>query len=61
MFNDFSPVDMESGDIPSFNNRLAVDVPKIVIIHDQKTIPYWLQMYVYLGGCFLMSTQCFTA
>ena len=59
MFNDFSPVDMESGEIPGFN-RLALYVPKIVIIHDEKTIPCWLKMYVYVGGCFLMSTQCFT-
>jgi hypothetical protein len=59
MFNKVSRVHMESGKIPGFT-ELALDVPKIVIIHDKKTIPWWLQMYVYLGGCFLMSTQCFT-
>ena len=59
MFNKVSRVDMQSGQIPGFT-ELALDVPKIVIVHEIKSIPYWLQMYVYLGGCFLMSTQCFT-
>jgi hypothetical protein len=31
-----------------------------VIIHDEKAIPPWLNIYIYLGGCFLMSTQFFT-
>ena len=58
MFN-ISRVDMDSGQLPGFT-ELALDVHKIVIVHDKKKIPCWLQMYVYLGGCFLMSTQCFT-
>ena len=47
MFNDFSRVDMGSGEISGFTG-LALDVPKIVIIHDEKAIPTWLNIYVYL-------------
>ena len=38
MFNDFSRVDMGSGEISGFTG-LALDVPKIMIIHDEKAIP----------------------
>ena len=53
MFNDFSRLDMESEEIPGFT-LLAMDVPKIVIIHDEKTVPDWLRIYISLGGCFLI-------
>jgi hypothetical protein len=59
MFKYFSRVEIKSGEIPGFT-CLALDVPKIVIIHDEKAIPLWLNTYIYLGGCFLMSTQFFT-
>ena len=59
MFNDFFRLDMESEEIPGFT-RLAMDVLKIVIIHDEKAVPDWLRIYISLGGCFLISARCFT-
>ena len=38
----------------------GLDVPKIVIVHGETNIPDWVQLDVSLGGCFLMSMQCFT-
>ena len=53
-------LDPESNEIPGWCN-LGLDVPKIVIVHGETNIPHWVQLYVSLGGCFLMSMQCFAA
>ena len=51
-------LDPESNELPGWCN-LGLDVSKIVIVHGETNIPDWLQLYVSLGGCVLMSMQCF--
>ena len=57
-FDNLTLLDPESNEIPACCDS-GLDVPKIVIVHGKTNIPDWVKLYVSLGGCFLMSMQCF--
>ena len=45
--------------IPPEWDLMSINTPKVLITHNSKEIPPWLQLHIGLGGFYVMNSQCF--